>query len=57
MNVCWRIVFNWVQAQIAIIEAEQADIATVFLPYAVMTNQKTVSENFLSDEGDKFLLS
>jgi len=37
-RVAWRIVKNWVEAQIALIEAEQATLAQVFLPYAVVNN-------------------
>lgn len=57
INVCWRIIKDWIVAQMAIVEAEQADMATIFLPYAVMKNNKTVSDNFLSSEGEKFLLT
>lgn len=37
-RVAWRIVKNWVEAQIALIEADQATMAQVFLPYAVVNN-------------------
>lgn len=56
VNVCWRIIKDWIEAQMAIVEAEQADIATVFLPYAVMNNNETVSKNFLSEKGRDLLL-
>lgn len=56
INVCWRIIKDWIEAQMAIVEAEQADIATIFLPYAVMNNNETVSKNFLSEKGRDFLL-
>lgn len=32
-RVAWRIIKDWVEAQCAIVEAEQADMAEVFLPY------------------------
>lgn len=32
-RVSWRIIKNWVEAQIAIVETEQAEMAEVFLPY------------------------
>lgn len=38
-RVAWRIVKDWVEAQMAIIQAETAELAEVFLPYAV--NPKT----------------
>lgn len=33
-RVAWRIIKDWIEAQIAIIEAGQAEIQEVFLPYA-----------------------
>jgi hypothetical protein len=32
-RVAWRIIKDWIEAQIAIIQAGQADIKEVFLPY------------------------
>ena len=58
VNVCWRIIKDWIEAQMSIIEAEQADIATVFLPYAIMQNGDTISENFIKgNQGKQLLLS
>lgn len=33
-NVTWRIIKDWIEAQCAIVEAEQAEMIEVFLPYA-----------------------
>lgn len=33
-RVSWRIIKDWVEAQLAIVEAEQAQMVEVFLPYA-----------------------
>ena len=33
-RVAWRIIKDWVEAQLAIVEAEQAQMVEVFLPYA-----------------------
>lgn len=33
-KVAWRIIKDWLRAQLAIVEAEQADMIEVFLPYA-----------------------
>ena len=33
-RVAWRIIKDWIEAQAAIVEAEQAEIVEVFLPYA-----------------------
>src|SRR5690348_12697851 len=48
-RVAWRIIKDWVEAQIALIEAEQATLAQVFLPYAVVNaeNRLTMYDRFL----------
>lgn len=48
-RVAWRIIKDWISAQIALIEAEQASLEQVFLPYA-MTNEHsglTVFDQFM----------
>jgi len=45
-KVAWRIVKDWVEAQLAIIEAGQAKTLQVFLPYAVSKDGKTLYEHF-----------
>lgn len=45
-RVAWRIVKDWVEAQIAIIEAEMATLPQVFLPYLQTENGDTVYERF-----------
>lgn len=53
-RVAWRIVKDWVEAQLAIIEAGMATLPQVFLPYA-QTPQGTVYECF-ERNGAQFLL-
>jgi len=43
-NVAWRIVKDWVEAQLAIIETRMVTTAQVFLPYAVTANGQTLYE-------------
>ena len=43
-DVAWRIVKDWVEAQLAIIETRMVTTAQVFLPYAVTTNGQTLYE-------------
>ena len=38
LRVSWRIVKDWIEAQMAIIESQSAELAEVFLPYAVNPN-------------------
>lgn len=42
MRVSWRIIKDWIEAQMAIVEAELADMAEVFLPYAITKNGNTL---------------
>lgn len=42
LRVSWHIVKDWVEAQMAIVEANLAAMAEVFLPYAVTKNGTTL---------------
>ena len=53
--VAWRIVKDWLDAQLAILETEMVDIQQVFLPYFIDRNGKTLYEAFKA--GDIGLLS
>ena len=41
-RVAWRIVKDWVEAQMALVEARQAEVAEVFLPYAIHRSGQTM---------------
>ncbi len=45
-RTAWRIIKDWVEAQLAIIEAGMATLTQVFLPYAQTSDGKTVYEKF-----------
>lgn len=45
-RVAWRIVKDWVEAQLAIVEAEMVDLVEVFLPYAQCDDGRTIYERF-----------
>ena len=45
-RVAWRILRDWVRAQLAIIETEMVSLDQVFLPYLKDTHGKTVYEIF-----------
>lgn len=51
-RVAWRIVKDWIEAQVAIIQAGQAELVQVFLPYAQNQEGKTVYEA-IKDNGFK----
>lgn len=50
VRVAWRIIKDWVEAQMALVETEMVTTAQVFLPYAVMKDQRTLSEHFGSGD-------
>ena len=45
LRVAWRIIKDWVDAQMAIVETKMVKIEEVFLPYAVQRNGRTLYEN------------
>lgn len=47
--VSWRILKDWVEAQIALIESGQAEAAQVFLPYAMEHSGRTMYELFVEN--------
>lgn len=38
-GVAWRIVKDWIEGQLALVDANQAQLAEVFLPYAIINGQ------------------
>ena len=44
VRVAWRIIKDWVQAQMALLETEQVRLEQIFLPYAIMQSGKTLYE-------------
>lgn len=45
-NVAWRILLRWVEAQLAMVESNQAEMGEIFLPYAVRANGDTFWKAF-----------
>lgn len=43
-RVAWRIIRDWLRAQFALIEAQQATLAQVMLPYAITPTGRTLAE-------------
>lgn len=46
VRVCWRILKDWIEAQMAIIEAGQAQLSEVFLAYALNDKGQTLFQFF-----------
>ena len=55
-RIAWRIIKDWIEAQIAIIQAGQAELIQIFLPYAQDKDGKTVFET-IKDNGFKQITS
>lgn len=56
IRTSWRIVKDWVEAQMAIIESEQATIEQVFMPYLIINETgETLSSKLLNGDGLKLL--
>lgn len=54
VRVAWRIVKDWVEAQMALVETRMVTTQQVFLPYAVMKSGETLYEKI--QENPQFLL-
>ena len=54
-RVAWRVLRDWVMAQMALYETKMVTIPQIFLPYAVSSNGKTIYEN-VATQPEMFLL-
>jgi len=54
VRVAWRIVKDWVLAQMAIVDTKMVNLGEVFLPYAITKSGQTLAEKISKDP--KFLL-
>lgn len=48
-GVAWRIIKDWVEAQLAIVELNQITLPQVFLSHAVTVNGETLGERMLAN--------
>lgn len=49
LRTAWRIVKDWVEAQMALVETKMVTTQQVFLPYAVMRDGRTLAEHVSTD--------
>ncbi len=49
-RVAWRIVKDWVEAQMAILESEMVQMDEIFLPYMVNNSGQTLFEAYRSNQ-------
>jgi hypothetical protein len=54
VRVSWRIIKDWVEAQMALVETQMVTTAQVFLPYAVMPDDRILFEHVA--QNPQFLL-
>lgn len=55
LNVAWRIIKDWIEAQCAIIEAGLVTIDEVFLPYAITNSGDTLYKHITSGSSNLLL--
>lgn len=55
LRTAWRIIKDWVEAQCALIESEQAKPEVIFLPYLMKDDGQTLSQYLLEGNGLKLL--
>lgn len=48
-RTAWRILKDWIEAQVALVESQQADMGQVFMPYANHTSGRTMYELFVEN--------
>lgn len=53
VRIAWRIVRDWVRAQMALLETEMVKMEQVFLPYMLIGNNKTLYDKMIDT---KFML-
>jgi len=44
LNIAWRIIRDWLDAQLALVKLEQAEAAEIFFPYLLVEDNKTLYE-------------
>jgi len=49
-RVAWRIVKDWVEAQMAILESEMVQMEEIFLPYMVSASGQTLFEAYQNNQ-------
>lgn len=49
-RVAWRIVKDWIEAQMAILESDMVQMDEIFLPYMVSNNGKTLFEEYRKNQ-------
>lgn len=56
LNIGWRIMKDWIISQLALIDAEMAELPEVFLPYAVTKTGETLYEQIKNSDNSQLML-
>lgn len=55
-KVGWRIIKDWIEAQLALVEVEMVSVQEVFMPYLIInSNGQTLADRILNNDGLKLL--
>jgi hypothetical protein len=49
IRTAWRVIKDWIEAQLALVEIDMATIPQIFLPYTIMRDGRTLSEHVESN--------
>lgn len=49
IRTAWRIIKDWIEAQLALVEVNMVSVPQVFLPYAMTSDGQTLAEKVLND--------
>ena len=49
IRTAWRIIKDWIEAQLALVEVNMATVPQIFLPYAIMKDNRTLAEHVNDD--------
>lgn len=49
IKVAWRIIYIWIKGQLAMVEVNMVSLPQVFLPYAIMRDGQTLSEQITAN--------
>lgn len=54
IRTAWRVIKDWIDAQLALVEINMVTIPQIFLPYTIMKDDRTLAEHVL--DNPQFLL-
>ncbi len=57
MRVAWRILKDWVEAQVAIVATGMVKVEEVMLPYMLLRDNQTVYDNYREQHAERLLES